>query len=287
MTNVKASISYVNPIIDDTTNEIIGYKIKAKSYEKVIDADGLAQLTKNLKLVCSEEKFNTYESDTEAGSLFVIVKVGKAYTPNVAFNPVSPFPALPSFKLFQGVESVKNRYEPSMKRTFKAIDLITKDVEMAQHRAKKAGVQEAVMAELSEEEQTVIAKFNALKKAVDLGLRLGWTCTGGLCGSGETAMATPTEMEMPTEQEVTLRGKLFFLRAAIETAKRQIRVDAELLARQAVFLIAAAPSFLSSWTRIAERSAWSAAALAPDRDPENQGPRAVNRSWRRDQASSR
>ncbi|MGO9600974.1 MAG: hypothetical protein ACLP7Q_23580 [Isosphaeraceae bacterium] len=83
--------------------------------------------------------------------------------------------------------------------------------------------------------------FNALKKAVDLGLRLGWTCTGGLCGSGETAMATPTEMEMPTEQEVTLRGKLFFLRAAIETAKRQIRVDAELLARQAVFLIAAGP----------------------------------------------
>ena len=77
--------------------------------------------------------------------------------------------------------------------------------------------------------------FNALEKAVDLGLRLGWTWTGGLCGLGETEMATPTE------QEVTLRGKLFFLRAAIETAKRQIRVDAELLARHAVFLIAGSP----------------------------------------------
>jgi len=50
---------------------------------------------------------------------------------------------------------------------------------------------------------------------------------------GEKAMATPTE------QEVTLRAKLFLLLAATETAKRQIRVDAELLARQVVFLIAA------------------------------------------------
>jgi hypothetical protein len=59
--------------------------------------------------------------------------------------------------------------------------------------------------------------------------RLDWT--GGLCGLGETAMATPAEMAMPTEQEVTLRGKFFFLRAAIETAKWEIRVDGELLAQ--------------------------------------------------------
>jgi hypothetical protein len=40
----------------------------------------------------------------------------------------------------------------------------------------------------------------------------------------------------PLEQDVMLRSKVLFLPAAIDVAKRRIRVDAEPLARQAVLL---------------------------------------------------
>lgn len=117
--------------------------VKAVSYETVVT--DLDQLTANIKRCSSPDNAEKFDADVEADSLFIVRKAGKSFTPSVAYEPVTPFASKPDLTIYGGVESLKVRYAPSLAKGFKAIDLISKEVEPSKGAAKKNSKNEAAL----------------------------------------------------------------------------------------------------------------------------------------------
>ena len=140
--------------------------VKSVSYES--EVTDRTVLDSNLKLVCSPDKQELYLHDVENNSVFVVRKAGKALTPSVAYNPAIPFASRPDFKLFEGFDSLKVRYEPRLAKGYKAIDLVTKAVEASKAAAKKNSKDSEVIEQMkasgmSEDEIKGAMEFLALR----------------------------------------------------------------------------------------------------------------------------
>ena len=152
---VKASI-LAAAVKKDGTNVI-----KAVSYETTVE--DLDQLTANIVKCSSPDNAEKFHGDVADDALFIIRKAGKAFTPSVAFEPVTPFTSKPDLTIYGGIETLKVRYAPSLAKGFKAIDLVTKECEPSKGSAKKNSKNADALAALEAEGISPEAKAAVLE----------------------------------------------------------------------------------------------------------------------------
>jgi len=158
MSEKKAKLSYVKD-----------GAIASKTYEHEVDENGMAVLTDNIARIASEDNNEKFQNDL-GNSMFVVTKSGKSNGVGVAYNGVTPFESLGSFKLFEGFDTVKNRYELKLQAKAKQIDLITVECKAGTSKTKVSKIQEQALALVPAAERKAVEHYLSLlqvaKKAV-------------------------------------------------------------------------------------------------------------------------